>query len=408
MSSKDELVVVLDAPELGRARPVGVLTRGPGPRLSVAFQYARTWLRDTENQFALDPGLPLIEALVTVPNRQLPGIIADTAPDRWGEELLRRRAGRELDAWGVVTAVADATRMGALRLRRGPNGPFVSDADPAIPPLTSLRDLQAAVQRFEADPDAPMSDPSLAALIAPGSSLGGVRPKANHRAPDGSLWIAKFPSTTDRRDVGAWEHVYAELARSAGVEVAPTTVLDAGGSGHTFATRRFDRTPAGRRLYASALTLSGGTTGEGADYADIAAAIRRSGAASAVESDLSQAYRRLAFNVLAGNRDDHLRNHGFLRTREGWRLAPAFDLTPAREMREHATAVNGQTVGVSRADVLAARNHFGIAEPSARAILSAVADALGPWRTVAAAVGISRHEQDLVGPAFAALETHGT
>ena len=407
MSARDELVVFLDAADLGPARPVGVLTRWPGHALAVSFAYAASWLRAGPGvgAFAIDPTLPLVEGLSPVPGRRLPGIFADTAPDAWGQALLRRRDGRDLDEWGLLTGVADQMRMGALRLRRGIDGPFVSERDPSVPPVTALRTLQAAARRFEEDPDASGTDPEIAQLIAPGSSLGGARPKANYRAPDGSLWIAKFPSRTDRRDVGAWEHVYAQLARVSGIDVPDTDLLAVAGSARTFTTRRFDRTPGGRRLYASALTLTGRTTTEDADYADIARAITANVAAASVRDDLVQLYRRMAFNVLAGNRDDHLRNHGFLRTPAGWRLAPAFDMNPAREMREHATSVNGRAIAPSASDVLAARVHVGLSEGAARTVISEVAAALVMWPDLARRAGISRSEQDQVGVAFAGLAT---
>ena len=407
MSVKEELVVILDAPDVGPARPVGVLTRWPGPARAVSFAYAASWLRAGPGggTFAIDPGLPLVEGLTPVPGRRLPGIFADTAPDAWGQALLRRREGRDLDDWGFLTGVADETRMGALRMRRGIDGPFVSEQSPAVPPVTALRTLQAAARRFEEDPDAPGTDPAIARLIAPGSSLGGARPKANYRLPDGSLWIAKFPSRTDRRDVGAWERVYAQLARAAGIDVPDTDLLDVARGGRTFATRRFDRTPGGRRLYASALTLTGRTTTEDADYADIARAITANVAAASVRDDLEQLYRRMAFNVLAGNRDDHLRNHGFLRMPAGWRLAPAFDMNPAREMREHATTVNGRAIAPTAADVFAARTHFGLTEGAARAVIGEVAAALVTWPDLARQAGISPSEQDQVGIAFSALAT---
>jgi len=407
MGAKEELVVVLDAADPGPARPVGVLTRWPGHTLAVGFAYAASWLRASSaaGAFAIDPTLPLVEGLLPVPGRRLPGILADTAPDAWGQALLRLREGRDLDDWGLLIGVADETRMGALRLRRGIDGPFVSERDPAVPPVTALRTLQAAARRFEENPDAPGTDHAIARLIAPGSSLGGARPKTNFRRPDGSVWIAKFPSRTDRLDVSAWEHVYARLARAAGIDVPETELLDVAGPARTFATRRFDRTPDGRRLYASALTLTGRTTTEGADYADIARAITANVAAASVRDDLAQLYRRMSFNVLAGNRDDHLRNHGFLRTAAGWRLAPAFDMNPAREMREHATAVNGRAIAPSATDVLAARIHIGLSEGAARAVIGEVAAAIGTWRDVAGRTGISRSEQEQVGVAFAALAT---
>ncbi len=224
-SRRQDLVVVLDALELGEARPVGVLTRWPGAILSVAFEYARSWLDDVGRNFPIDPALPLSEAQYIVPGRRVPGIFADTAPDKWGEALMVRREGRDLDAWEFMTGVADDTRMGALRLRRGVEGPFIADREPTVPPFTRLRELQEMARRFEDDPNSIAAD-QIALLVAPGSSLGGARPKANYVAPDGSLWIAKFPSSTDRRDVAAWEHVYANLARLAGIEVAETELVE--------------------------------------------------------------------------------------------------------------------------------------------------------------------------------------
>jgi serine/threonine-protein kinase HipA len=295
-----------------------------------------------------------------------------------------------------MVGVADTTRMGALRLRRGVDGPFVSEEDPAVPLLARLRELQEAARRFLEDPDAEM-DEAMALLLAPGSSLGGARPKANYRDPQGQLWIAKFPAATDRRDVGAWEHVYRRLAYAAGIDVPDTDLLSIGDGARTFVTRRFDRTPDGRRLYASALTLSGRTIAADADYLDFARAVRGSVAADAVRDDLAQLYRRMVFNVLAANRDDHPRNHGFLCTASGWRLAPAFDMNPAREMREHATAVDGRSSSIGVDDLMAVRSHFGLVNEAALGIVGEVTDALATWREVARATGISRAEQDRVG-----------
>jgi len=166
-------------------------------------------------------------------------------------------------------------------------------------------------------------------------------------------------------------------------------------------TRRFDRTVDGRRLYASALTLSGRATASDADYVDLARAIRENVAADAVRDDLAQLFRRMAFNVLAGNRDDQPRNHGLLRTSDGWRLAPAFDMSPAREMRGHATAIGGRVSSVGIEDLLAVRSQFGLVTEAARGIVDEVAVALGTWREVARDTGISRAEQDRVAPVIA-------
>jgi serine/threonine-protein kinase HipA len=360
----------------------------------VGFQYAASWLR-ASSSFAIDPSLPMVEHLLPFPGRRLPSVFADTAPDAWGELLLRRRAGRDLDAWQLMVGVADTTRMGALRLREKA-GPYISSVDPPVPPLARLRDLQEAARRFEDDPDGDIDD-VVGLLLAPGSSLGGARPKANYVAPDGRLWIAKFPSRTDRRDVGAWEHVYARMAAAAAIDVPETGLLQIGDGARTFVTQRFDRAPDGRRLYASALTQSGRTTTTGADYADIARAVSATVAPQFVMEDLRQLYRRMAFNVIAGNRDDHLRNHGFLRTPDGWRLAPAFDMNPAREMRDHATAVNGRVTAIGPDDVIVARSQFRLSTNAASDIVRDVADVVGTWREVAREAGISRAEQDRVG-----------
>ena len=248
MSSEEQLIVTLDAPDLGSARPVGVLTRYQGPRTAIAFAYARSWL-DRAEGFALEPRLPLVEGPQYAPDGGFPSVLRDTTPDLWGRLLLERREAlaadregrraRRLSDWEFLVGVADETRMGALRLRRGVDGPFIDDRDPSVPPMTDLRALEAAARAFEENPGDPIADPTIARLITPGSSLGGARPKANFRGLEGDLWFAKFPSRTDRQDSGAWEEVYARLARAAGIEVAETSLLRLGMDGRTFATRRF-------------------------------------------------------------------------------------------------------------------------------------------------------------------------
>ncbi len=412
MNSEEDLVVTLDAPELGPSRPIGVLTRYPGPRGAIAFTYARSWL-DGPDPFALEPRLPLIEGPQYAPGGALPFIIADTTPDLWGQLLLERREAesadrqgrraRRLGAWEFLVGVSDETRMGALRLRRDRDGPFIDDADPSIPPMTGLRALEAAARAFEESHGASVADPTIALLITPGSSLGGGRPKANFRGVDNELWIAKFPSRTDRRDSGAWEEVFARLARDAGVRVAHSELLTLGDKGRTFATRRFDRTEAGRRLFASAMTMTGKREGEPAGYPDLARAVADHVAPAAVREDLEQLFRRMAFNVLAGNRDDHLRNHGFLRLPEGWRLAPAYDLNPAREMREHSLTIDGTINAPSYEAALATHRLYGLSEARARSIMVEVASAVSKWPARADAAGISKLEQTTVGAVFMSL-----
>lgn len=412
MNSEEDLVVTLDAPELGPSRPIGVLTRYPGPRGAIAFTYARSWL-DSPDPFALEPRLPLIEGPQYSARGALPSILADTTPDLWGQLLLERREAasadrqgrraRRLSDWEFLVGVSDETRMGALRLRRGVEGPFIDDADPSIPPMTGLRALEAAARALEENGGASVADPTIAMLITPGSSLGGGRPKANFRGVDRDLWIAKFPSRTDRRDSGAWEEVFARLARHAGVHVADSELLTLGDRGRTFATRRFDRTEAGRRLFASAMTMTGKRDGEPAGYPDLARAVADHVAPAAVLKDLEQLFRRLAFNILAGNRDDHLRNHGFLRLPEGWRLAPAYDLNPAREMSEHSLTIDGTINAPSYAAALATHRLYGLSEARARKIMLDVGSEVSRWPAVADSTRISKLEQTTVGAVFMSL-----
>ncbi len=398
-SDQDQLIVVLDAPELGPARPVGVLTHWRSSR-AIAFEYARSWLTHG-GAFQLDPSLPLVEgALVAT---ELPPILRDTAPDLWGTLLLERRAGRPLGPWELVTSVADEGRMGALRLGRTLGGPFLDDPEPAVPPMTHLRALEAAARAFDDDPRQPIDDEQLALLVAPGSSLGGARPKANFRDTDGRLWIAKFPSRTDRQDSGAWEGVYSRLGAQAGIVVPETRLLRLGGTARTFCTMRFDRDGEARRLYASAMTMTGRHDGEAASYLDIVSAIRTHGAPASINEDLRQLFRRLVFNLVSGNRDDHLRNHGFLRTPGGWRLAPAFDMNPARAQRHHAISLDGQRHEPDIPTALATHRLYDLTVTQALGIVREVVDAVSDWRAEASGTGIAQSEQDVIGQSWVAL-----
>jgi serine/threonine-protein kinase HipA len=186
--------------------------------------------------------------------------------------------------------------------------------------------------------------------------------------------------------------VYARLARASGIDVAETRLLTLGGRGRTFATRRFDRRGQARVLFATAMTMAGKRDGETAGYPDIAKAITEVVAPGAVREDLEQLFRRLIFNVLAGNRDDHLRNHGFVRRAAGWRLAPAFDLNPAREMREHSLTIDGTITEPSLPVALATHRLYGLSDGRAREIVRKVDGALEIWPSVAESVGISKFE----------------
>src|SRR6266849_4393624 len=283
---REEVVAHLDDANLGNA-VVGRLRRLRRDAKSVhSFAFDPDWLRG-EHRLVLDP------ALISQEGEQYSGelfrIFADTAPDRWGRTLLvrreaavARREGRRpriLDDWDFLVGVSDELRMGALRLADPSDGHFVSSETVGIPPLARLRQLQHYAQRAERGErlSPKEEDKEIALLIAPGSSLGGARPKANFQGDDRGLWIAKFPSRNDDWDVGGWEYVLNRLAEAARISV-PRSGLPELTKGHrTFAARRFDRISGGRRLYTSAMTLVVKRDLESASYLEIAEAITRYG-----------------------------------------------------------------------------------------------------------------------------------
>ena len=246
------------------------------------------------------------------------------------------RRPRTLHAWDYLLGVQDATRQGALRFRAPGSEPFLAAEALAAPPVTRLGELESVARELTGRhiDDLAQLRRWLAVLVAPGASLGGARPKANFMERDGTLWIGKFPAHGDHRDTGAWEYLAHRLGSRAGIDV-PDARLVKFSDFHTFCVRRFDRAGGKRRFYASAMTMLGRERSEGTSYLELAQFLRLRGDPTHIDADLEQLFRRVAFNVLVGNRDDHLRNHGFLLTKNGWRLAPAFDVNPNADKAEH-------------------------------------------------------------------------
>ena len=313
------------------------------------------------------------------------------------------RRPRRFDDWDFLVGVNDSTRMGALRLARPSDGAFLDDKQLSVPPATYLRDLEHWSHQLEEGlpPTATEEEQWIAMLIAPGSSLGGARPKANFLGEDGALWIAKFPSRDDRSDVGGWEYVLARLAAMAGIEVPETRLAQLGSSYRTFCARRFDRVGDQRRLYASAMTLVEKRDSDEASYLDIAQAINFFADPAKIRDDLEQLFRRVVFNVLTGNRDDHLRNHGFLRFAQGWRLSPAFDMNPAPQKLDHALALDA-SVRVPDLDVVhRTAPLYRLTATKAKEIVVGVRAAVRNWPSVAREFTIPKDEVDNMASTFA-------
>ncbi|MDP9251642.1 MAG: HipA domain-containing protein [Chloroflexota bacterium] len=410
----DEVVVHLDAPDLAPMREVGRLrhVRAGSPAI-VAFSYSETWLA-ANDAFPIDPALGLFGGDQYAPDGAMAGIFTDAAPDRWGRTLLQRRETvaarrerrqpRRLDDWDYLVGVNDGMRIGALRLADPQTGQFLDASRASVPPRARLRDLEYWAQEFERRPPQANleEEQALALLLAPGSSLGGARPKANFIAEDGVLWIAKFPSRDDDHDVGAWEYLLTRVAADAGITVAQIDLLRLGPRHRTFASRRFERNGAARSLYASAMTLAGKRDGADASYLDVAEAIEQHGEPSSIDAQLEELFRRVILNVLAANRDDHLRNHGFLRTSRGWRLAPAFDLNPASLNPEHTLALDESNRTPDLSLAVETAPLYRLTGARAQRIVDEVRAALDTWKRIAVGIELPDDEVDTLTAAFAA------
>ncbi|AEF84650.1 HipA domain protein [Treponema primitia ZAS-2] len=383
-----------------------------------SFAGGDEWLLHREFQ-VLDPALgPFLGRQYPREGRPNFGLFMDSAPDRWGRMLIKRResmaarlegrAPRTLHETDFLLGVYDGSRMGALRLKLDRDGDFLDKhREAAIPPWASLRNLEYASLNLEREDSADEKDYMqwLNLLFKPGSSLGGARPKATAADRKGHLWIAKFPSVNDTKDTGAWERVVNELAADCGITVPESKAQRFSNRHHTFLAKRFDRSAEGKRLhFASAMTLLDRQDGDdhsaGASYLDIAGVIIRSGAD--INRNLEELWRRMVFNIAVSNCDDHLRNHGFLLSPAGWVLSPAYDMNPD----ENGT---GLTLNITETDnaldfdlPMEVISYFRLREEKALAILAEVRHSVSNWRTLADKYGISKMQQDMTEAAFRA------
>jgi serine/threonine-protein kinase HipA len=416
MAGFDTVEVCIELERFGHPVLMGRLHRqqsGHGEIFS--FEYDKAWLEQPE-VFSFDPDLALAAGhQYPAPQRKNFGIFLDSAPDRWGRVLTQRRENvrarhekrkaRALNEWDFLLAVHDETRLGALRFREKPNSAFIdSDAQFAAPPLTSLRELQAASLQFEKhidDEDNPLYEKWLTQLFAPGSSLGGARPKASVRDEAGVLCMAKFPSKNDTRDMGAWELIANSLAKKAGIAVPDARPLRFTESPYTtFLVKRFDRTASGGRLaFISAMTLTQHIDGEpGASYLELIDLLQSRGADT--RPDCVQLFRRVLFNILIHNTDDHLRNHGFFVGESGIRLSPAYDINPSVDGQELTLAINEVETACDVSIAMEASRDYGLSAGEAADALTQVRGAVAGWREEATRLNIPKAEQDLMANAF--------
>lgn len=407
-TSTNTLEVWLDC-DLPPSCLVGTLEHDRG---QIRFRYNRDWLKDSK-AFALDPDLSLDDQpFFPKPDLGNFGIFLDSSPDRWGQTLMKRREAlqakdekrpaRTLYAWDFLIGVQDLTRQGALRFRIKDTDQFLDNDQLAAPPIATLRELEAVAYQLSNHriDDLDALRQWLAVLVAPGASLGGARPKANFTEADGSLWIGKFPARNDDRDAGAWEFVTHTLAKQAGIEVPAAKLIRLNSDFHTFCVQRFDRVNGLRKFYASAMTLLRKEQSEGSSYLELAHFLRAQGDGISTAADLAQLFRRVAFNVAVGNRDDHLRNHGFVLASTGWRLAPAFDVNPNIDKSEHVLNIDDTDNRPSLNTVLSTAEFYGLTSVQAKQTIDEVLEVTSNWCETAKKVGIPKADIELTASAF--------
>ena len=381
-------------------------------RKAFSFEYDKNWLK-TDHKYLLDPDIQFYGGQ-QYPNQKVNfGIFLDSMPDTWGRTLMKRREAQlaklknqvpktlyEID---FLLGVFDDSRMGALRFKTDLDGDFLdNDKSSSTPPWSSIRELQNAAYVFENDTNNHEVNQWLTVLMAPGSSLGGARPKANILADDKSLWIAKFPSKTDQIDKAAWEFLVYKLATNAGIDMAESRLEKISGNFNTFFTKRFDRKNGERIFFASAMTMTGNNEDtirdNPASYLDIAEFISNNGAD--IEANLHQLWRRIIFNIAVSNTDDHLRNHGFILTKNGWILSPAYDINPSIEKDGLSLNIdlNNNELDFNLAKSVGV--YFRLNNQQMDEIIDQVLTSIGNWKIIANEIGISRSEQELMGKAF--------
>lgn len=378
-----------------------------------SFEYDETWLKNERN-FILDPDLQLYRGRQYVNGeKNIFGIFADSCPDRWGRLLMNRREAIRAKSAGekpsklyesdYLLGVFDEARMGGIRFKTEKDGNYLSDdAEFRTPPWVSLRKLEQASLAFEKN-ESGQEDKWLRQLLAPGSSLGGARPKASVVDPDGQLWIAKFPSRHDDFDSGAWEMVTHDLAEMCGLDVPEAKTEKFSEKGTTFIVKRFDRSEGKRIHFSSAMTMLGRTDGAGSSsgdsYLDIVSFIRANGAET--EKNLKELWMRMVFSMVVSNTDDHLRNHGFLLSEKGWVLSPMYDVNPDSFGEYLSLNVTADDSSIDLELAVETALYYGIKREEASDIIREICRTVDDnWRRLAKMQGIGREEIERMSNAF--------
>lgn len=417
-TSKTDIFVYAHWQGMPDPKLIGTLSAHQGKgRKSFSFEYDTEYLKSKE-RFLLDPDIGWYSGSQFPGVKENFGIFLDSMPDTWGRALMKRRAAQKARGTRLrekeksattlydidfLLGVYDPSRMGALRFKLDISGPFLDDnKDYPTPPWSSIRELQYGASQLESDVSDDEVKKWLAILMAPGSSLGGARPKANILDDKGHPWIAKFPSKNDEIDKALWEYLAYKLALKAGITMAESKTERVSGNYHTFFTKRFDRLNSERVHFASAMTMTGNNEDTIRDnpssYLELAEFIQFSGAENT--EDLHQLWRRIVFNIAISNTDDHLRNHGFILSNEGWRLSPAYDINPSVDKDGLSLNIDTDNNALDFELARSVGSYFQLDDKQIDNILDDVKSVVSQWKTMAQEIGISRQEQQFMEGAF--------
>ncbi|WP_417872678.1 type II toxin-antitoxin system HipA family toxin [Xanthomarina gelatinilytica] len=413
MSKKAEIYIYAHWKGLEEPQLMGVLSAlyAKGKK-AFSFEYDKVWLK-SKQQMLLDPDIQFYSGPQYPNNKENFGVFLDSMPDTWGRTLMKRREAQLANEKGekaktlyeidFLLGVYDESRMGALRFKLDPKGPFLDNSNQnPTPPWSSIRELQEAAKNFENEDDNDEVRKWLAVLMAPGSSLGGARPKANILDENKELWIAKFPSKNDTIDKAAWEYLAYQLAIKAGIHMAPSKIEKISGNYHTFFTKRFDREEGCRLHFASAMAMTGNNEDtirdNPASYLELAEFIQNNGAM--VNDNLEQLWRRIVFNIAISNTDDHLRNHGFILTNQGWILSPAYDLNPSIDKDGLALNIDMDNNALDYDLAKSVGEFFRLDKEQMDKIIQEVLTVVATWQKVSKEIGISKKEQQVMRKAF--------
>ena len=359
---------------------------------AIVFECHPNWLSDAA-RFSLEPALTLHRgAFVPVAGQAIFGSVGDSAPDIWGRRLMQRAERRAADREGrtvrtlmeadYLLGVSDVSRLGALRFRQVGESAFQSPIAAGVPGQIELGRLLQITERIARDEE---TEEDLRTIFAPGSSLGGARPKVSVTDRFGRLSIAKFPRETDDYSIEIWETVALRLAADAGIRTSEHELVRVAGKG-VLLSRRFDRDGDARVPFLSALAMMGLKDGDRGSYPELVDVLTEHGAFA--KADAVELYRRMIFNILISNVDDHLRNHGFLWVnRNGWTLSPAYDLNPTPTDVRQRILTTSISLDDATCDLDLARSvagFFGLSSAKAKDVIRQVAAATVRWRNVGA------------------------